>query len=268
MSNRSLVTASLYLELPKTSSKERVESHESIQKWATVQAKVSTSVVTLIELAIMRFGHKDVMNIDVQTEMFKAISPFKSVFQDTFSELIVLDGSEVSLPEKPIKRCSLLNQNLTDLEKVQYYDWIDAQSNLSASVRSLILESIEVSGYSKVTSFPLKQALTVFYALTAMYRDSDLPLEVIMPLATSTLQSTSLKHAPVSQNTSSPMDVRELNRVNKNETAAIHPSKEVEQVAPKEKTERQESPNVEKRKTTDEKTSESKPDLPFDANAF
>ncbi|MFW1531430.1 hypothetical protein ACEWAM_23295, partial [Vibrio parahaemolyticus] len=85
---------------------------------------------------------------------------------------------------------------------------------------------------------------------------------------TSTLQSTSLKHAPVSQNTSSPMDVRELNRVNKNETAAIHPSKEVEQVAPKEKTEQQESPNVEKRKTTDEKTSESKPDLPFDANAF
>ncbi|TCI25262.1 hypothetical protein EVJ32_10700 [Exiguobacterium sp. SH5S4] len=268
MSNRSLVTASLYLELPKTSSKERIESHESIQKWANVQAKVSTSVVTLIELAIMRFGHKDVMNIDVQTEMFKATSPFKSVFQDTFSELMVLDGSDIYLPEKPIKRCSLLNQNLTDLEKVQYYDWIDAQSNLSASVRSLILESIEVSGYSKVTSFPLKQALTVFYALTAMYRDSDVPLEVIMPLATSTLQSTSLKHVPVSQNTLSSFDVRELNRGNKKKMAATQPSEEVEQVTMKPKPERQESKKVEKEKTFVEKTSETKPDLPFDPNTF
>lgn len=153
---------------------------EKIKKWITVQKSASASIMTLVNHAILRFGPTNVMHIDAQFEISKD-SPFLEVFQASFSDYLNFDGSEITTDLPKLFRTSFLGKRTSKEDELRYNSWFDAQSNLSASVRSLIIESIKISGFVDIMSPLVHQGLTLLHTFTKASRLSPQSPDHFMP---------------------------------------------------------------------------------------
>jgi len=171
-------TSTIYLHdpAPNMSPTEKAKLHDNIKKWISVQESVSPSMVALIDHAILRFGFVDVTYYKVQAELNQS-SPFLDVFHKTYANHLDFKGDAIEAKVSKLYRASLLGKKLTKQDEEKYIRWFEAQVNQSASIRSLIIESVMISGFVNVMSPTIHQGLTLLHTFTKTFRLTNPPIE-------------------------------------------------------------------------------------------